>query len=153
MRTSWSGARAHAAGALVTMRAPTLGRAKRPAAEVQLERLRHRNVRLDAELAKPISALDAMGNCTPPWRVSRERGHRLGVDKMTTAACAELQPPVGVSRSCALTGRSRATRYGRLAGPLHPPPRPRPTPPILRATYAAIAHDDAWETEARDGRA
>ena len=48
---------------------------------------------------------------------------------MTTAACAELEPLVGISQACALTGRSRATRYRRLIGPVHGPPKPRPTPP------------------------
>jgi hypothetical protein len=73
---------------------------------------------------------------------------------MTTAACAEPEPLVGVSRSCLLTGRFRASRYQWLAGPLQGPPRPRPTAPISRATYAAIAYDnDARETEAGDGRA
>ena len=47
---------------------------------------------------------------------------------MTAVACAQLEPLVGISKSCELTGRSRATRYRRQAGPLHGPPRPRPTP-------------------------
>ena len=53
--------RARDAGALAAMRAATPGRAKRPAAEVELERLRRRNERLEAELAKTRSALDVMG--------------------------------------------------------------------------------------------
>ena len=53
--------RARDAGALAAMRAATRGRAKRPAAEVELERLRRRNERLEAELAKTRSALDVMG--------------------------------------------------------------------------------------------
>jgi transposase len=53
--------RARDAGALAAMKAANPGRAKRPAAEVELERLRRRNARLEAELAKTRSALDVMG--------------------------------------------------------------------------------------------
>ena len=53
--------RARDAGALAAMRATTPGRAKRPAAEVELERLRRRTERLEADLAKTRSALDVMG--------------------------------------------------------------------------------------------
>jgi transposase len=53
--------RARDAGALAAMQAASPGRAKRPAAEVELERLRRRNARLEAELAKTRSALDVMG--------------------------------------------------------------------------------------------
>ena len=84
---------------------------------------------------------------------------------MTTAACAELEPLVGISRSCQLTGRSRATRYRRQAGPLHGPPRPRPTPPnalsdaeraevltVLRsAKYRDLAVAQVWALLLDDG--
>src|SRR4051795_1589600 len=53
--------RARDAGALEAMRAAAPGRAKRPAAEVELAKLRRRNERLEAELAKTRSALDVMG--------------------------------------------------------------------------------------------
>ena len=53
--------RARDAGALEAMRSATPGRGKRPAAEVELARLRRRNERLEAELAKTRSALDVMG--------------------------------------------------------------------------------------------
>ena len=56
---------------------------------------------------------------------------------MTTTACVDLEPQVGIARACALTGRSRATRYRRLAGPRHGPPRPRPTPPNAGTTADA----------------
>ena len=48
---------------------------------------------------------------------------------MTIVACAELIPLVGTTRSCRLTGRSKATHYRALTGPRHGPPAPRPTPP------------------------
>jgi transposase len=53
--------RARDAGALAAMRAATPGRTKRPAAEVEVAKLRRRNERLEAELAKTRSALDVMG--------------------------------------------------------------------------------------------
>jgi transposase len=53
--------RARDAGALAAMKAATPGRAKRPAAEVELDQLRRRNERLEAELAKTKAALDVMG--------------------------------------------------------------------------------------------
>lgn len=48
---------------------------------------------------------------------------------MIVVACNELIGLVGTTRSCALTGRSKATHYRALTGPLHGPPVPRPTPP------------------------
>lgn len=53
--------RARDAGALAAMRAATAGRSKRPTADVELDKLRRRNARLEAELAKTRSALDVMG--------------------------------------------------------------------------------------------
>ena len=53
--------RARDAGALEAMRAATPGRVKRSPAEVELAKLRRRNERLEAELAKTRSALDVMG--------------------------------------------------------------------------------------------
>jgi putative transposase len=48
---------------------------------------------------------------------------------VTVAACDELIRLVGTTRACTLTGRSKATHYRALAGPVHGPPRPRDTPP------------------------
>ncbi len=45
-----------------------------------------------------------------------------------TAAVAELEPVIGLRRSCALTGRSRASHYRDLQGPVHGPPAPRCVP-------------------------
>ena len=53
--------RARDAGALAAMGAASPGWTKRPVTEVELERLRRRNERLEAELAKTRSALDVMG--------------------------------------------------------------------------------------------
>jgi putative transposase len=52
---------------------------------------------------------------------------------VTIAACDELIEVVGTTRACALTGRSKATHYRAIAGPLHGPPAPRPTPPNARS--------------------
>ena len=47
---------------------------------------------------------------------------------MIVVACNELIPLVGTTRSCVLTGRSKASHYRALTGPAHGPPAPRPTP-------------------------
>ncbi len=47
---------------------------------------------------------------------------------MTVALCDELIGVVGTTRSCELTGRSKATHYRALAGPRQGPSRPRDTP-------------------------
>ena len=47
---------------------------------------------------------------------------------MTIATCDELIEVVGTTRACRLTGRSKATHYRAMAGPVHGPPAPRPTP-------------------------
>jgi putative transposase len=41
---------------------------------------------------------------------------------------------VGTSRACELTGRSKATHYRKLAGPVHGPPRPHTSPPANALT-------------------
>jgi putative transposase len=48
---------------------------------------------------------------------------------VTVGACDELICLVGTTRACELTGRSKATHYRALAGPVHGPTRPRDTPP------------------------
>lgn len=48
---------------------------------------------------------------------------------MTVAACDELVPLVGTTRACTLSGRSKATHYRAIAGPVHGPRKPRDTPP------------------------
>ena len=48
---------------------------------------------------------------------------------MTVATCDGLVELVGTTRACALSGRSKATHYRALAGPLHGPRPPRGTPP------------------------
>jgi len=47
---------------------------------------------------------------------------------VTLSACDELIGLVGTTRACELTGRSKATHYRALAGPIHGPRRPRDTP-------------------------
>ena len=47
---------------------------------------------------------------------------------MTDAVFAGLEPLVGATRACQLTGRSKASYYRHQTGPVHGPHRPRPTP-------------------------
>ena len=47
---------------------------------------------------------------------------------MTIATCDELIEVVGTTKACSLTGRSKATHYRAMAGPVYGPPAPRPTP-------------------------
>ena len=84
---------------------------------------------------------------------------------MTAATCDELVPVVGTTRACALTGRSKATHYRAMAGPLHGPPAPRPTPTnaltpeeraeilaMLRSpTYVDLAVAQVWAMLLDDG--
>jgi putative transposase len=42
---------------------------------------------------------------------------------------AELEPVIGLRRTCTLTGRSRASHYRDAKGPVHGPPAPRCSPP------------------------
>ena len=72
---------------------------------------------------------------------------------------------VGTTRACALTGRSKATHYRALAGPVHGPARPRDTPPnalsaeekdrvlaLLRSpTYRDLAVAQVWAMLLDDG--
>jgi putative transposase len=69
---------------------------------------------------------------------------------VTVAVCAELIVVVGASRACGLTGRSKATHYRALAGPVHGPPAPRMTPPVNalsaeeRAAVLALLRSPAY---------
>ncbi len=47
---------------------------------------------------------------------------------MTVATCDELIDLVGTARACALAGRSKATHYRAIAGPIYGPRKPRDTP-------------------------
>jgi putative transposase len=84
---------------------------------------------------------------------------------MTTDALNELEPLVGISLACTLTGRSRATRYRHHDGPVHGPPKPRPAPSnalsadergevlaVLRsAKYRDLAIAQVWALLLDDG--
>lgn len=84
---------------------------------------------------------------------------------MTVATCDELIEVVGTTRACALTGRSKATHYRAMAGPIHGPPAPRPTPSnalseeeraeilaLLRSpAYADLAVAQVWAMLLDDG--
>ena len=68
---------------------------------------------------------------------------------MIVVACNELIPLVGTTRSCALTGRSKASHYRVLSGPTHGPPAPRSTPanalsPAERERVLALLRGPAY---------
>jgi len=81
-------------------------------------------------------------------------------------AMSDLEPLIGVKPACALTGRSRATRYRALTGPVLGPRRPRPSPPnalsdtergevlaLLRSpAYCDHAVAQVWARELDAGR-
>jgi putative transposase len=82
------------------------------------------------------------------------------------ATCAELVPVVGTTRACSVSGRSRATHYRALAGPVHGPRAPRGAPPnalspeerdevlaLLRSpAYVDLAVAQVWAIELDEGR-
>lgn len=68
---------------------------------------------------------------------------------MIVVACNELIPLVGTTRSCGLTGRSRASHYRALSGPVYGPPVPRSTPanalsPAERERVLALLRGPAY---------
>ena len=68
---------------------------------------------------------------------------------MTLTTCGELIEAVGTTKACSLTGRSKATHYRAMAGPIHGPPAPRPTPsnaltPEERAEILAVLRSPAY---------
>ncbi|NBH07722.1 hypothetical protein [Amycolatopsis sp. SID8362] len=68
-------------------------------------------------MTKTRMALDIMGKARALGRTLREHGQRSAADEVLTAAFTELRAAeVSVTRSCALTGISRATHY-RHANP------------------------------------
>jgi putative transposase len=81
------------------------------------------------------------------------------------AACDELIEVVGTTSACRLSGRSKATHYRALAGPIHGPRAPRATPSnalgdeeraeiiaVLRSErYADLAVAQVWAMLLDDG--
>jgi len=67
------------------------------------------------------------------------------------ATCDELitTEAVSITDACTLTGRSRATHYRAISGPMHGPPAPRPTPSNAlsveeRAEILSILHSPGY---------
>jgi len=78
---------------------------------------------------------------------------------------AELQEVTSTREACALLGRSRASHYRSVLGPMHGPRRPRPAPPntlteaerqevlkVLRSSqYCDLAPAQVWARLIDDG--
>jgi putative transposase len=84
---------------------------------------------------------------------------------VTVVTCSELIEVVGTTRACSLSGRSKATHYRALAGPVHGPRAPRGAPSnalsdeeraeiiaVLRSPrYADMAVAQVWAMLLDDG--
>ena len=130
-------ARISRSGARPATPAPATGwrrrrRPKRSAEQVELERLRRRNERLEAELAKhEIGVGDHGKSCTRSWKGSpraRTPTRSRSRDRPSTSTTSPRS--TSTKQACALLGRvaSDAATGGadrRCAGP----PAPRPAPP------------------------
>ena len=151
---------------------------RRSAESVELERLRARNAKLEADLVKTRTALEIMGKAhallgqlsesaedQDPPRPSRE--------VMDTAFTQLRNAQLSTMAACALTGRSRATHYrrartspGGASGAGAGPARPRRPPPCTiteaeRAQMLAVLNSEpyrdlaipqVWARELDEGR-
>ncbi len=153
-------------------------RPRRSAEAAELERLRARNAKLEAELGKTRTALDIMGKAHALLEQLSESADDQNppappAEEVLNTAFRELRDAqVSIAASCRLTGRSRATHYrhadphGVALGPVHGPPRPRRAPPstlgdderaqvlaVLNSpTYRDLAIPQVWARELDEGR-
>ena len=117
-RTSRSGASSRDAGAPRRVWRRKVGQAA-PAEQVELERLRRQNERLEAELATHEDGVGDHGKSTRALGAAlRERGHRAEVEAVIDDHFDELAEVTSTKRACALLGGHRATL-------LPPPPAAR----------------------------
>ena len=99
--------------------AGTEAKAKRSAEQVELERLRRRNERLEAELAKTRSALDVMGKLHALLEgLSESADTDPKSTRLIEDALGDLAAVTSTSAACDLLGVSRATRYRRRRPPV-----------------------------------
>ena len=106
-------------------------KARRSAEQVELERLRRRNERLEAELAKTRSALEITGKAARALGTAlRERGLRPEVEAVIAAHFDELAA-VDVDQAGVRAARGVASdaSIGGAARRCVGPPAPRPAPP------------------------
>ncbi len=104
-------------------------KAKRSPEQVELDKVRRRAERLEAELARTKLALEITGKARALGAALRERGLRPEVEAVIEPAFAELVEATSAKRACELLGKPRATHYRRRCTATSAPPAPRPTPP------------------------
>ena len=139
---------------------------RRSPEQVEVERLRRRNERLEADLARTTSGVGDHGKSTRALGTAlRERGLRLEVEAVIDAHVDDLAAATSMKRACTLLGASRATRYRRRRPPVAGPPAPRPAPSnklteaerqrvltVLRsAEYCDLAPAQVWARLLDDG--
>ena len=150
-------------------RAPSAGRQKKSSEQLELEKLRRQNEKLQADLKKTRMALDTMGKAHALLEELSERGRSESAEEVLTATFEQLRTTeISVQRACTLTGISRATYYRKAkpAGPRHGPWLPRTPPPqtlslaereqvlaVLNApAYTDLAIPQVWARELDQGR-
>ncbi len=95
----------------------------------EIEALRARAEKAEAELARTKTALEIVGKAQAALRDAlRERGAAQAVTAVIGPTVDDLAACVGVTAACRLLGRARASHYRAKQSPRLGPGRPRPTP-------------------------
>ncbi|MGD8151515.1 IS3 family transposase [Ornithinimicrobium sp. Y1694] len=116
--------KAAAAGAQAGLAGPPRDRRDK-----ELQALRERAEKAEAELARTKAALDLGGKSTRALGDAlRERGQAAAVAAVINPAVDDLAVHVGTSAACGLLGRSRAGHYRAKNPPPPAEPAPRPVP-------------------------
>ncbi|MFQ5521670.1 MAG: IS3 family transposase [Candidatus Methylomirabilia bacterium] len=113
-------------GALHALSKPR-GRPKADPRDAQIERLRSRAERAEAELAKARKVIEVQGNVSALLEELLQSGGAQGDGSraMIEQAVEDLTPLVGTRPACRALGVAPATIYRRR----RPPPRPQPSKP------------------------
>ncbi|MGH8829536.1 MAG: IS3 family transposase [Polaromonas sp.] len=125
--------RARDVGALKAL-APKAKPRRRSPEQVEIERLRRRNERLEADLAKYRLALELQGKSIGALGAAagRERGSDEAAAVIINECFEAIKPLLGTRAACAAVGRPRATHYRRrrpkraATAVVVTKPRPRP---------------------------
>ena len=145
-------------------------RRRRSAVRRKTERLRAENARLTRELAKSQAVVEIMGKLQGLLEtISESTDTPRATDDALTTAFAELRgAELTTKAACALIGRSRASHYRHLPGPVHGP-KPRRLVPdngqaltaaerdavltlINTDAYADLSIGQIWARELDEGR-